>query len=187
MVKALASPDAKRHKISLPKITKTGNEARDKQASAERNLLTNLIEACLSDGTHIVPLYDMLLQRSREKPVVVGDADFQALAPVYAKCYEEFLTSWIVSVSDFTVDDLMSARSKWSASVIFTVARLGLQIPASFRLLDCCREKSFVLWMYNERHKEMGEPLKKHQTHDEVRRCDRCDELESSRQVHSGL
>lgn len=160
MVKIIASPDTKRHKIMLPKVNKTGNEARDKQAAAERNLLTNMIAACLDDGTHIVPLYDMLLQRSREAPVVAGDGDFQTLATVYAKCYEEFLTSWIVSVSDFTVDDLMTSRKSFSSQVVFTLARLGLQIPASFRSQDNCREKAFVLWLFNERHKEIGEPLK---------------------------
>lgn len=162
MVKSLSQTfeTAKKHKIMLPRVAKSGNEARDKQASAERNLLVNLIEACLADGSHIVPLYDMYLQRARDKPVVAGLDDFQTLAPLYAKTYEEFLTSWIVSVSDFSVDDLMAARSKWSPLVVMTLARLGLQFPAGFRLLDNCRDKSFVTWLYTEWHKDIGEPLK---------------------------
>lgn len=84
MVKAISQTvqTAKKHKIMLPRVTKSGNEARDKQAGAERNLLVNMIEACLDDGSHIVPLYDMLLQRSREKPVTAGFDDFQTLARV---------------------------------------------------------------------------------------------------------
>lgn len=64
-----------------------------------------------------------------------------------------------MSVSDFSVDDLMSARSRWSSQVVFTLARLGLQFPASLRLLDVCRDKAFVTWLYTERHKEIGTPL----------------------------
>eukprot|EP00974_Lingulodinium_polyedra_P057428 5527152-Lingulodinium_polyedra.AAC.1 len=81
-----------------------------------RNLLMNLIEACLDDESRIVPLYDLFLQRQKAKPVVAKDSDFQNLGTVCAKVFEGFLTSWIVSNSDFTVDDLMAARAKWSNS-----------------------------------------------------------------------
>ena len=147
-------------KIVLPRLRKTGNEERDKKSKSNRNLLLAVVNACLEDDSHIAPLYDKLLERQRSMTVAPSAGDSHALGTVYAKCYEDFLTSWIVSVSDFTVDDVMAARKKWMPSAVFVLAKLGLQYPSTFRLLDVCRQQAFVTWLYTKRHKELGLPLK---------------------------
>ena len=118
MVKICTSPSNSRtgkSAIILPKLTKIGNEAKDTPSASSRNLLIHLIEECLEDESHIIPLYDLLLQRQRSKPVFAGESQFSTLSTIYAKADEDFLSSWIVSASDFTLADLMAARSKWSA------------------------------------------------------------------------
>ena len=112
MVKQCGSSSDTRPKIILPKLTKTGSESKDSQRASQRNLLLNLIEACIDDDSHIVPLYDLLLQRQRAKPVIAKATDFSVLSTVYAKCYEDFLSSWLVSVSDF---NLAISGSSWLA------------------------------------------------------------------------
>ena len=155
-----SSPPRKaRTKVILPKITKSGNPGLDASRASQRNLLVSLVEACLDDDSHIVPLYDALLQRQREKPVVATSSQFSSLSTVYAKSYEDFFITWIESVSDWTCDDLKVLRNKWSASAVFILAKLGLQYPAGFRFTEACRNKAFVSWLFNSRHDSLGKPL----------------------------
>ena len=122
----------------------------------------SLIKGCLVDDGHVLPLYDVYLKRCGQAHLLNlrSDTHFTgAMGDPYTGTFHTFLGSWIVSVSDFTVEDLMIAKRLWNDKVIVLLAILGLQYRRGWRLTDECREKAFLTWLFNDRHTELGRPL----------------------------
>ena len=146
--------------IHLPKVVLTGNKDEDGRQGQQRNLLMSMIAGCVEDDRHVGPLYDVYLKRCSDNATVcIADVHLEKLTSVYAGCYEDLLTAWIISVSDFTAEDLLSMRPRWSKTAYMFLSQLGLQYNIACKLLEECREQKFVLWLFTKRHNVVGLPL----------------------------
>ena len=87
--------------LKAPHPKKTGNAAIDTTNEAERELFMVMIDHCMSDSSHSMPLHITLMNRLSSADLEVGSNLFEKFSTVYSMD-ETWQAHFIVCESDFT-------------------------------------------------------------------------------------
>lgn len=145
--------------LRVPKPKKTGNEMVDTSKDAERELLMVLIDNCIWDSSHIMPLHNLLMKRLASGPQDTGGNSFDKVGLLYS-LPEEFLAHFITSVSDMSSLDIVAAK-RFDPEAVVIMCKFGLDLPAHLKLPRECMLKDFMMDLLMKRHSDIGSRLSK--------------------------
>ena len=104
----------------IPRPQKTGNAQQDQELETQRELFMQLIDHCIWDGKHILPLYGALTHRLSSAGQPQGDGYFKKIGQVM-NLEEDWIMACIVKNSEFTVEDLTAAKQCDAEACFFVV------------------------------------------------------------------
>ena len=137
-----------------PKLPRTGNKDVDDQADSNRGLLMDIIDVCLDDPKHILPLFGSLKKRIAEAAAPTGPGFFITLT-VVASLDDTFILVWLESVSDFTSEELLAIK-KCDPQAPYLLYEFGTQLPQQLKPPQECRSMEVMLKVSNARHEMCG-------------------------------
>lgn len=148
--------------LRVPQSAKTGNFETNSKAESDRHLFMTSINECSQDMSHVLPLFTLLQKRLIARATSgafagFGDAAFANLT-VVSKLELDFMSFWIVNVSDLTAVDVARAR-EYDSDALVHIFSFALQWPGGLRFRKECQIKAVVSDLAAKRHIELGKRL----------------------------
>lgn len=113
-----------------------------------------IIDHCISDSSHVLPLHSLLMKRLSSSSSTGGDRFSTKLTTIYS-IPEDWLAHWVTSESDLSATDLIAAK-KYDPEAITMLAKQALQLPSHLKWPDAANVCEFMFWMLSKRHAYCG-------------------------------
>ena len=152
--------------LRLPLPEKSGNINEDEDRSAQHALLLELVQGCLDDRSHIMPLYNKFRERLQQNTVgaagvkMAHNEQFNKISTLGALYTTEtaFCVSFLVSIGDLSASDITKACTAVAGAGLqlleFAVSmRDDLKLPQQMKIKDVC------LRAFNYRNKALANRL----------------------------
>ena len=145
------SKDVHPHAAKLPKPIKTGNKAQGTDDEGVHQQFVMLVDTCLKDRSHVVPLFSKLQARLNEKAaeaVGVGFEKFErqpvSIASLGLAEFQGWTTHYIETKTDLTAADIVKAMNFDDHSLLHILQGMT-GIPQAARFPTCCRVKAVMV------------------------------------------
>ena len=145
----------------IPAPRATGNELTDSRNESEYLCLVSVVDDCVIARNNVHLCFTAI--QKRKMSLLNGlSYDASTVTLKSATCVkstdEDSLITWVVRVSDLSVDELVVARGKHADSVVELVV-LAVQLSLSMKLPVQCKCVDVIEPLLNHRNEERGERL----------------------------
>lgn len=144
--------------LRVPTPKRTGNPQIDDTNDAKRQMLQDLIDHCIQDDDHIIPLHATLGKRLRTSKTAGTEGFFPDLTNIY-KAGSDFLLDFLEGRGAET-QKLITAHSKDPEALKFLV-HLETQIPFGLKPSEALFERAVLLKVMKHYGNEYGNRLQK--------------------------
>lgn len=147
--------------MKVPQPPRTGNPILDGDADARRECFMTIIDVLQEDSSEVLPTFNELAKRLRMKAKQLQcDGDKFSAVTVFGKTDEDFATSFILSKSDMTLNDLVKAKQHDDAAVM-QLLQYMLQYAPNLRYPEEAVVKEVTSRVFCSREALMGQRLRK--------------------------
>ena len=162
----VGSPVCGEKRCRLPPAAITGDHCRDEVAVSQMEFLQEMVDGCLNNMDHIVPLYSAYKKRKAmmEADSATGTTTQERFVNVTTlwqlwKSYPDFVMWWVSTQCDLTVQEI-GKTCKTHPDSPFHLMLAALQVDGSMRLLlELLVREVFVMWA-NKRASAQGNRIK---------------------------
>jgi hypothetical protein len=143
----------------LPIATRTGNPNIDSENDARRSCFQQLIDICLEDDSHVLPLFHELQKRLQQQSKTIKDeGDKFASMTTFKNTEEEFALKMVLKHSDMKLNDLILAKQHDGQAVLQLLTYL-VQVGWNLQYPQECQLVEVTIMLFDERIAEVGNRL----------------------------
>ena len=148
--KSAASP-----KFKLPPLRKSGEYEEDSRREATRSCLMSIIETCLDDESHVLPLYNELQKRinaAKANPTTKLGKDLAFTPPVQTlrQLPASFVCGWLVECTGLS-PEVLAKVYEFDAEAPGRMLEFLCQLPASLKIPPEGNIKAVMTALLNHR------------------------------------
>lgn len=152
--------------LKIPQFAMTGNEKEDADRKGKHALLVQMIEHCLQNYDHIVPLFNAFndLQAKMKDDIGVSfEEKFSRVPSVVKSIDEDWAMEYVAAAGGFALKKVIAAK-KSCPDIVWEMLEAHTQLNPMLRCPPCFQVKAIAKAAFDKRAFEFGNPLQQLKT-----------------------